>query len=235
MYSKKRWFPKKYAMFSEKDIEVNGPLRKLILQCWKEVIDDKVNLKYNEDYNLKNVECDFQRSSPNSSTKSSLSLGFNMSLDSSKKEFPGTYSDESHGETQLAISQLKEKLSEAIFKEYKKRVTISITKWGFGSIRVGGSVIFEGEFSKEILIGILNVMKEQASGHFHLHSPTVDVQYEPRFAIDESMVIQFSLEVASADFKSLAKIHQKETFIEKMFIRNVTQKITEGTKLKLFI
>lgn len=193
------------------------------------VLEEKFNLKYDQDYNLDITECNLL-GNPTSS-KCSLAFRFEIKIsDSTNKQIPSKLSDEHHPETEDMRLRLTEEICKGIFNEYKMGVKIQYRVWCSGSIRIGGSVeVLQGMLSQEIIYDILTAMQEYATIAFQPYGGTVDAEHIPEPVIDKSTDLDFNFAITSTDKDTVTKIDQKKDLIKKYwYIRNINYEVTRG-------
>lgn len=218
------WNPTSVSLFEKKDIDMHGNLRKIFRKSVIEVFEEDLQLKYKEDYKIKKVKCKFKETQTYNTTE----LSFSMSVgEDPQNPFPDTLTDEEDEETNALSVKLKKKILDGIRDGYNMEVEISFDEWGFGSIKIGGSVVLlHGQFTEDIKKEVLELMKRQAKQFFN--SPQVIPKELPIYEKDRS-ALELTVLTSLIKPKSVAAVDEKKDLINQWFMRTVRTELTKGS------
>lgn len=211
--------------FERKAISTKGALTSIFVNSFKNVLEKKLHLRNKEHYDLKKFVCKRDPTSETNEGESNFDFSMRIS-EYPDYPFPEFLLDIECEETINLQDELIEEMEAGILIEYGVQAEVLFTGWGFGSIKINGSIsVLYGEFSKELKNGILSTIKEVASVFFH--SPNVDCEELPDFIVDDSP-LQFCLHVTCTDEKVIEAIERNQHLLSEWIIDDVNGKLEQG-------
>lgn len=209
-------------MFRVKDIAIRGPLTTIFLDSIVDVSKEKLGLKYNADYTIKDIKCGFQDLKTMVGDTSGFDFEMRVSEDPSNP-FPGFLADGRSEETCAIHDELIKKITDGVFNTYGMDVGIYFNRWGSGSIIIGGSVILvQGELTADLKSSIVDVIKEETTKYFN--SPCVTLKEIHTNTVDESK-LKLSLLVCTANENVVKQIQHIQPSLSDLFLENVNMRI----------
>lgn len=225
-----RWLTTSATLFEDKDIDiVDGDLRKILINAVIDGLKENFQLKSKEHYKIKEIDCHFPETTENIGGKVSFKFKISILDSASKRELEDLHYEGSQKSRDLSL-KLKESISFGIHDEYDEDVEISITKWGFGSIKIGGSVCLSlkemSDDTKNVILKVLEKQTSEACQH------PFKVEVYPYYEIDKSK-INFTFLATLTNEDLIAKRQEIEEKDNKWLIKNLKHELTKGLMLAI--